>query len=250
MDTVGPDFIHTLVEAKKLAYADRDAWYGDTDFVDVPLATLLSDAYNAERRKLITAQASRDLRPGSPDGRVPQPAPRSPAPSRRRPASASRPGRTGIDDRSGGAVGLAAGRAARGPADGDTCHLDVIDRHGNMVAATPSGGWLSVLAGHSGARLQPGTRGQMFWLEEGLPSSLAPGRRPRTTLTPSMALQGRQAPYIAFGTPGGDQQDQWSPQFFLHHVHHGMNLQAAIDAPAQSDTCRTRSIRARPSRRR
>ncbi|MEJ1978008.1 MAG: gamma-glutamyltransferase [Acetobacteraceae bacterium] len=74
-------------------------------------------------------------------------------------------------------------------------------------------------------------RGQMFWLEPGLPSSLAPGRRPRTTLTPSFAFRDGR-PYLAFGTPGGDQQEQWSLLLFLHHAHHGMNLQAAIDAPA------------------
>ncbi len=237
MDTVGPDFIHTLVEAKKLAYADRDAWYGDTDFVDVPLATLLSDAYNAERRKLITAQASRDLRPGSPDGRVPKMAPHRIASTFAAAAGVGEPARLEQEsyDRSGGAVGLAGGRAARGPSEGDTCHLDVIDRHGNMVAATPSGGWLHSSPVMPELGFPLGTRAQMFWLEEGLPSSLAPGRRPRTTLTPSMALKDGK-PYLAFGSPGGDNQDQWIAQFFLRHVDHKLNLQAAIDAPMlQSD---------------
>ncbi|HXH96168.1 MAG TPA: gamma-glutamyltransferase, partial [Gaiellaceae bacterium] len=113
---------------------------------------------------------------------------------------------------------------------GDTVHLDVVDRFGNMVAATPSGGWLN------GAPVIPalgfclGTRAQMFWLQEGLPNSLEPGKRPRTTLSPSIAARGGE-PYVAFGTPGGDQQDQWTLHVFLAHVHFGMDLQAAIDAP-------------------
>jgi gamma-glutamyltranspeptidase / glutathione hydrolase len=237
MDTVGADFIHTLVEAKKLAYADRDAWYGDPDFVDVPLKTLLSDAYNAERRKLIAAQASRDLRPGSPDGRAPKMAAYKVASAFAAAAGVGEPARLEQEsyDRSGGAVGLAGSRAARGPAEGDTCHLDVIDRHGNMVAATPSGGWLHSSPVMPALGFPLGTRAQMFWLEEGLPSSLAPGRRPRTTLTPSMALKDGK-PYLAFGSPGGDNQDQWIVQFFLRHADHKLNLQAAIDAPMlQSD---------------
>jgi gamma-glutamyltranspeptidase / glutathione hydrolase len=231
MDTVGADFIHTLVEAKKLAYADRDAYYGDPNFVDVPLAALLDDGYNAERRKLIGAQASRELRPGSPQGRTPKlPAYKIGAVAAA--AGVGEPARNEQDsyDRSGGAVGLAASRAARGPAEGDTCHLDVIDRHGNIVAVTPSGGWLqsSPIIPELGFCL--GTRAQMYWLQDGLPSSLAPGRRPRTTLTPSMALKDGK-PHLAFGSPGGDNQDQWIAQFFLRHVEHKLNLQAAIDAP-------------------
>jgi gamma-glutamyltranspeptidase/glutathione hydrolase len=114
---------------------------------------------------------------------------------------------------------------------GDTVHLDVVDRLGNMVAATPSGGWLW------GAPVVPelgfclGTRAQMFWLEEGLPNSLEPGKRPRTTLSPTLVARGGD-PFLALGTPGGDQQDQWTLQAFLAHAHFGMNLQAAIDAPS------------------
>jgi len=229
MDTVGPDFVHALVEAKKLAYADRDAWYGDPKTTDVPLATLLSDGYAAERRKLIGAQASRELRPGSPDGRAPR-------------LAAFRSGidvsRTGVGeparleaesyDRSGGGT-PARSVAARGPADGDTCHLDVIDRWGNAVAATPSGGWLQSSPTIPGLGFCLGTRAQMFWLEEGLPASLRPGTRPRTTLTPSMAT--KDGTTLAFGSPGGDNQDQWIVQFFLRHVEHKLNLQQAIDAP-------------------
>ena len=121
--------------------------------------------------------------------------------------------------------------ARTGGTRGDTCHLDVIDRWGNMVSATPSGGWLQSSPAIPELGFALTTRGQMFWLEEGRPASLAPRKRPRTTLTPSLALRDGR-PYLAFGTPGGDQQDQWIPQFFLRHVHAGMNLQQAIDAPA------------------
>lgn len=231
MDTLGPDFVHALVEAKKLAYADREAWYGDPNFVDVPIQTLLSDSYNDMRRKLIGESASREMRPGAPDGRVPT-FPAFKVGGGVTAAGVGEPARNEQDsyDRSGGAVGLARSRAARGPAEGDTCHLDVIDRHGNMVAATPSGGWLqsSPIIPELGFCL--GTRAQMYWLQEGLPSSLAPGRRPRTTLTPTMALKDGH-PHLAFGSPGGDNQDQWIVQFFLRHVEHRRNLQAAIDTP-------------------
>ena len=114
---------------------------------------------------------------------------------------------------------------------GDTCHVDVADRWGNVVTATPSGGWLqsSPVIPELGFCL--GTRAQMFTLTPGLPATLAPRKRPRTTLTPTLALRGGE-PYMAFGTPGGDQQDQWTLGFFLNHVHFGMNLQQAIDFPA------------------
>jgi gamma-glutamyltranspeptidase / glutathione hydrolase len=114
---------------------------------------------------------------------------------------------------------------------GDTCHLDVADRFGNMVSATPSGGWLQSSPVIPGLGFCLGTRAQMFTLTPGLPATLAPGKRPRTTLTPSLALRDGE-PYLAFGTPGGDQQDQWSLLFFLNHALAGMNLQQAIDFPA------------------
>jgi tripartite-type tricarboxylate transporter receptor subunit TctC len=114
---------------------------------------------------------------------------------------------------------------------GDTCHIDVIDRHGNMVAATPSGGWLSSSPTIPALGFALNTRLQMSWLDEGLPGSVEPRVAPCTTLSPSMALRDGE-PYMAFGTPGGDQQDQWSVGFFLRHAVHGMNLQQAIDAPA------------------
>jgi gamma-glutamyltranspeptidase/glutathione hydrolase len=106
-----------------------------------------------------------------------------------------------------------------------------VDAAGNMVSSTPSGGWLqsSPVIPELGFGL--GTRAQMFWLDENHPAALAPGKRPRTTLSPTLALRDGE-PYLAWGSPGGDQQDQWTAQFFLRHVHAGMNLQEAIDAPA------------------
>ncbi len=213
LDVVGPEFIHLLVECSKLAYADREKFYGDPDFVEVPFATLLSDAYNNDRRKLVTDQASLELRPGSVEG-----------------FGSVVKLKTGAKLIAGmGAGEPTVGRM--GEVIGDTVHFDIVDQAGNMVTATPSGGWLqsSPVIPELGFGL--GTRGQMFWLEEGHPASLAPGKRPRTTLSPTMALRDGDA-YMAWGSPGGDQQDQWIAQFFLRHVHAGMNLQEAIDAPA------------------
>lgn len=206
---------HVMVEALKLAFADREAWYGDPAIVDVPILDLLEPGYNTARRALIGDQASAVLRPGSPGGRTPV-VPRYDAGGR-------------------GSEPLAAANAAlaatASPArEGDTCHLDVIDRWGNVVAATPSGGWLTSSPVVPGLGFPLGTRGQMFWLQSGLASSLRPGARPRTTLTPSIAL-GPHGERMAFGTPGGDSQDQWCLQFFVNVVERGMNLQAAIDAP-------------------
>ncbi len=113
---------------------------------------------------------------------------------------------------------------------GDTCHLDVADRFGNMVSATPSGGWLQSSPVIPGLGFCLGSRAQMFSLSPGFASTLSPLRRPRTTLSPSLALRDGE-PYLAFGTPGGDQQDQWTIGFFINHVLFGMNLQEAIDAP-------------------
>ena len=208
----GVDHIHTVVECAKLAFADREAWYGDPDFTDVPLADLLSPQYAAQRRALVGQTASGDLRPGSPGGRQPM-----------LPGFATAP-------RPGAVAGAWAGEPTLAHS-GDTCHIDVADRFGNMVAATPSGGWLHSSPVIPGLGFCLGTRAQMFTLTPGLPNSLAPGKRPRTTLSPGLALRGGE-PYLAFGTPGGDQQDQWSLSFFLNHVRFGMNLQEAIDAPA------------------
>ena len=240
MDTNGPEFIHLLVEATKIAYADREAWYADPDFADVPMKDLLSEAYNAERRKLIGDKASFDLRPGSPGGRTPVLPKFNVAGVKKvipgmggfgEPARVESDAQAGDRYRDGGASAMArAGRAAQGPAEGDTCHLDVIDRWGNVVACTPSGGWLQSSPTIPELGFCLGTRGQMFWMQEGLPSTLRPKMRPRTTLTPSLAMKDGK-PWLAFGSPGGDNQDQWIAQFFLRHVDHKLNMQAAMDAP-------------------
>jgi gamma-glutamyltranspeptidase/glutathione hydrolase len=222
----GPDFVHLVAEATKLAFADREAWYGDADGANVPLETLLSPPYNAERRGLIGKTASAELRPGRPDGRTPR------LPS----YGVAEAGGININ----AILGVGEPTVARagepvtertGAMRGDTCHIDVIDRWGNMISATPSGGWLQSSPTIPELGFCLGTRAQMFWLEEGLPASLVPGKRPRSTLSPSMALKDGK-PTLAWGTPGGDQQDQWSTLFFLRHVHHGQNLQEAIDAPS------------------
>ena len=216
MDPLGAEFVHTVVECAKLAYADREAYYGDPNFSPVPLGALLSDDYNAERRTLIAHEASLELRPGTVSGYTP------------------------IVDRDGAvrqnlltrAPGAGEPTVARlGVIGADTCHLDVIDRDGNMVSATPSAGWLQSSPVIPELGFCMGTRGQMFWLKPDLPNSLEPGKRPRTTLSPSFALR-EGKPWMAFGTPGGEQQDQWALTFFLRMVHHNMGIQEAIDAPS------------------
>jgi gamma-glutamyltranspeptidase/glutathione hydrolase len=213
-----PDFVHCVVECAKLAFADREAFYGDPDFVEVPVETLLSDHYNDERRRLVGEAASFELRPGTIPGYGAAPVVRVAGAGE----SAER-----ISASGGGEPTVA---RLDDLTLGDTCHLDIIDRWGNMVSATPSGGWLQGSPTIPDLGFCLTTRAQMFWLEEGKPSSLAPGKRPRTTLTPSLALRDGEA-YMVFGSPGGDRQDQWALNVFLRHVHFGLNLQEAIDAP-------------------
>lgn len=216
LDPTGPEFIHLQIECAKLAFADREKFYGDPKFSEIPIATLLSDAYNDERRKLVTEKASLDLRPGSVEGF----------------GGVVKLRRAEGQREAVGALGAGEPTVGRfGEVRGDTVHFDIIDKAGNMVSSTPSGGWLqsSPVIPELGFCL--GSRAQMFELEENQPSSLAPGKRPRTTLSPTMALRDGE-PYLAWGSPGGDQQDQWITQFFLRHVHCNLNLQEAIDAPA------------------
>jgi len=222
-----PEFVHHMVEAAKLALADRMAWYGDPLFADVPLTALLSDDYGRSRFGQIGARASGELRPGQPGGRVPA-WPDLKASVRTLAASNTR---FGIGEPTFAELPPVTQWAEREIFVGDTCHLDVIDRHGNMVSATPSGGWLSSSPTIPALGFSLNTRLQMTWLDDGRPGQLMPGKRPNTTLSPSMALRDGQ-PYLAFGTPGGDQQDQWTVAFLLRHALHGMNLQQAIDAPA------------------
>ena len=222
-------FVHRIAEAAKLALADRLAWYGSADagVADAQLA-LLSDAYLRERWSQVDLQrASTQLRPGSPLGRHPQLPDLTVAERTLRDADI----RFGIGEPTFAELPPVGEWADRELFVGDTCHIDVIDRHGNMVAATPSGGWLSSSPVIPALGFALNTRLQMTWLDAGLPNTVTPRVAPCTTLSPSMALRDGE-PYLAFGTPGGDQQDQWSTAFFLRHAVHGMNLQEAIDAPA------------------
>ncbi len=211
-----PDFIHLWIEAAKLAYADREAFYGDPLFAKVPMETLLSERYNSDRRRQIGSAASMEQRPGVIDGYGGKVILKNVG-DRREAVSAAGAGEPTV-----GAMGMVRG---------DTVHIDVIDRDGNMFTATPSGGWLqsSPVIPELGWPL--GSRAQMFWLDENHPGALQPGKRPRSTLSVGMAMRDGK-PYMTWGTPGGDQQDQWNSQFFIRHVHFGMNLQEAIDAPA------------------
>ncbi len=196
------DSIHTVIECAKLAFADRNAHYGDPDFVEVPLERLLSERYAEERRRLVDpGKASLEDRPGDvPPGRRRRPGPSDP--------EAPWPAMHG----------------------GDTTKCDAVDRFGNMISITPSGGWFMSSPVIPGLGFPLGTRGQMFELDPEHPNCLAPGKRPRATLTPSLVTEGGR-PWMVFGTPGGDCQDQWTLQFFLNYVDFGMDLQEAIDAP-------------------
>jgi gamma-glutamyltranspeptidase / glutathione hydrolase len=217
LDPSTADGVHTVAEVLKLAFADREAWFGDSG--DVPIDELLAPAYVASRRALLGATASRELRPGSPGGRGPRVA-------------------AHVLKGSGVAVPAGLGEptvASSGATRGDTCHVDVVDRWGNIISATPSGGWLQSSPTVPGLGFCLGSRMQMFWLEEGLASTVAPGSRPRTTLSPTLVLRDG-VPVMACGTPGGDQQDQWQLLFLLRHLVGGQQLQEAIDAPTWHTT--------------
>ena len=278
---------HTILEALKLALADRDTYYGESTagrgsaadgesmaqgenraasaLTPEALTVLLSPEYAAERRALIGERASADFRPGALPGidpvlpplrteaelgaadgigigepTVPQAAPGAGADS-------------GADPDSGPACASGASAPDAGDPDlgdpkptdpapeeraavrGDTCHIDVVDRWGNMVSATPSGGWLQSSPAVPGLGFCLGTRLQMMWLDERSPSRLEPGRRPRTTLSPTLVFRDGQ-PVIALGTPGGDQQDQWQLLLLLRMLVGGLDPQDAIDAPALHTT--------------
>jgi gamma-glutamyltranspeptidase/glutathione hydrolase len=216
LDPASAEFIHLQIECAKLAYADREKFYGDPKFNEIPIQTLLSDAYNDARRRLVSDKASLDFIPGSVEGF----------------GSVVKLRRAEGHREAVGAMGAGEPTVGRfGEVRGDTVHFDIIDTSGNMISATPSGGWLQSSPVIPDIGFCLGSRAQMFWLEENHPASLAPGKRPRTTLSPTMALRDGE-PYLSWGSPGGDQQDQWITQFFLRHVHCKMNLQEAIDAPA------------------
>ena len=217
MDPDGAEFVHTVAEATKLAFADREKFYGDPKFVDVPVEELLSDAYGKKRAALIGYEASADIRPGSIPGYG--------GPVIYGLADGSR--LVVQDDGETRPVGSSKMAAF---ATGDTVHLDIADKDGNMISVTPSGGWLRSSPVIPSLGFQLSNRGQIFTLDEGSPGAVEPDKRPRTTLSPGFADRDGK-PYMAFGTPGADRQDQWALQFFLRHVHHGQNLQKAIDAP-------------------
>lgn len=194
-----PDYCHLWVEAAKLAYADREQYYADPRHEAVPIRELLDPDYAASRRKLIDwRRAEGGHRPGDPAARE---------------------------------ALLPAHRVFRYERWGyGTVHVDVVDAKGNMVAATPSGGWISGNEAMPATGFPLTTRPQTFFLDPGHPNVLVPGKRPRTTLSPSLAFRGGR-PWMVFGTMGGDQQDQWTSQFFLNRAVFGMGLQEAIEAP-------------------
>jgi gamma-glutamyltranspeptidase/glutathione hydrolase len=216
LDPSTDDGAHLVTEVLKLAFADREAWYGDAG--PVPVGELLDPAYAAQRLGLVGDVASRELRPGSPGGRRP-----------RLPRHVTRPAIAAASDAAAVGTGEPT-MSGDGVVRGDTCHLDVVDRWGNLVSATPSGGWLQSSPTVPELGFCLGTRLQMCWLDDGLPASLAPGHRPRTTLSPTLVLRDG-VPVAAVGTPGGDQQDQWQLVFLLRHLALGLDLQEAIDAP-------------------
>ncbi len=195
-----PEYIHTIIEALKLSFADRHRYYGDPKFVKVPLDTLLSEAYAAERRKLIDPEtASPGLPPagdvpGYPPGpKVPEPAAGNPNP----------------------------------PAD--TSYVCAVDRHGNAFSSTPSDG-SSATPVIPGTGLCPSSRGSQNWTDPAIPAVMAPGKRPRLTPNPAIALKDGKL-FMPFGSPGNDIQPQAMTQVFLNVVVFGMEPQAAVEAP-------------------
>jgi gamma-glutamyltranspeptidase / glutathione hydrolase len=213
-------YMHTITEAARLSFADREAWYGDPDYGDVPMAALLSPEYTASRRGLMGERATPSPQPGRPGGRsswMPVPGPPDtcePAPDWM------------VQLRSGMPTVVLAATVK----PGDTCSLAVADRHGNLAVAVPSGGWLKSSPVIPGLGFPLGTRAQSMWLVDGHPNSVGPGRRPRTTLSPTIVLRGGE-PHLAFGTPGGDRQDQWTLETFLAVTEFGLDLQAATEVP-------------------
>ena len=191
-----PEYLHTLIEAAKLAFADRDRYYGDPKFSRIPEEVLLSKDYAAERRKLIDPEhASMEHRPGA-----------FAAPLDMEKVSTT----------------------SRAPVHDTTC-VNVVDRKGNVFSATPSGAWLpSVIAGDTGIPFS--TRMQSFVLTPGHPNQVAPGKRPRVTLSPTIVLRDGK-PFMAMSTPGGDNQDQALLQVLLNIIEFGMSPQEAVEAP-------------------
>lgn len=197
------EYIHRTVEALKLAYADRDTYYGDPKFNHIPTEVLLSKEYAAERRKQIGPKASLQFLPGKINGKVGQ-----------HPALAETT-HIKIDDEL---------------MEKDTTCVDAIDKDGLVFSATPSGAWMpSVIAGDTGIPLTQ--RAQQFVLVPGNPNELAGGKRPRVTLSPTIVELPDGRPYLAMSTPGGDNQDQALIQIFFDIVEFGLNAENAVEAP-------------------
>jgi len=256
------DGVHLTAECLKLAFADREAWYADSP--TVPMTDLLSPAYAAQRAALVGDRASAEFRPGSPGGREPRTSalaragfagaevrdPGGEAPRGELAGTGGEPTVSGSGEPtvsgsgeptvSGSGEPTVSGSgeptvSASGVTRGDTVHVDVADRWGNIVSATPSGGWLQSSPTVPGLGFCLGSRLQMTWLDDDSVSVLTPGRRPRTTLSPTLVSRDG-VPVLACGTPGGDQQDQWQLLFLLRHLGAGMGLQAAVDAPMWHST--------------
>ncbi|MFC1539723.1 gamma-glutamyltransferase family protein [Candidatus Latescibacterota bacterium] len=199
------EYIHTWIESAKLAHADKNKYYGDPNYVYVPMDGLLSKKYAAERRKLIDPnKASLELRPGDPY------------------PYDSHPERRPKDLDLGSLEGIIP--------DHGTTGTRAIDAEGNMFSSTPSGGWIFGSPVIPGLGFCLGTRIQMFYLEEGLAKSLAPGKRPSTSLTPTLVMKDGE-PVMVFGMPGGDLQDQGTLSCFLNIIDFEMEIQDALDAP-------------------
>lgn len=208
------DATHTIVEAVKLAYADRDRYYADPDFASVPGPALLSAEYATVRRTLIDpARASLEQRPGDPE------------------KNAARIGTTSGAALKGWTTAGTTAETTEPREPGDTTAIQVADAAGNLFSATPSSGWLlggAFVAGDTGVPMS--NRMQAFRLDPASPNVLAGGKRPRTTLTPTIVLKGGK-PFLAIGTPGGDSQDQQILLVLLNIIDFGLDVQAAIEAP-------------------
>jgi gamma-glutamyltranspeptidase/glutathione hydrolase len=214
------EYLHVVTEVAKLALADREGWYGDPAVAPVPMAELLSSAYAARRRALVGEHAGVSPRPGAVGG-IESWLPR-PEPDLVDPACLDADWMVQLQSGMPTIVLAATVKA------GDTCTVAVADRAGNLVAAVPSGGWLKSSPVIPGLGFPLGTRAQTMWLVDEHPNSLAPGKRPRTTLSPTVVLRDGE-PYLAFGTPGGDRQDQWTLETFLAVTRFGLDLQAATE---------------------
>jgi gamma-glutamyltranspeptidase/glutathione hydrolase len=224
LDSMGrnsPDYVHIVVEAMKLAYADRDSYYADPEFVDVPMKGLLSKEYAKERAALIDlAQASADFRGGDPTKFDPDVS-NWPYWVAGRDAETDAGVPNDSDSIEGGSLK-------------DTTHIAIIDRDGNVFDATPSGGWTggAVILGNTGIGMS--VRGEQFWLDETRVNQLRPRSRPRYTLTPSIVLK-EGKPFLAIGTPGGDNQEQTIVQTLLNIVEFWdewyPNVHRAIEMP-------------------